>query len=61
VAETTRRAREEAEASTMLWFRTIVEALRKSPARMNVGGLIPHERILDSVRLFADRVIPRLG
>jgi alkanesulfonate monooxygenase SsuD/methylene tetrahydromethanopterin reductase-like flavin-dependent oxidoreductase (luciferase family) len=107
VAETTRRAREEAEASTMLWFRTIIEALKKSPTRrelvdrlsaltyqdvlaelaiygtveevterlqglrealgfsslsawMNVGGLIPHARVLNSMRLFADRVRPRL-
>jgi alkanesulfonate monooxygenase SsuD/methylene tetrahydromethanopterin reductase-like flavin-dependent oxidoreductase (luciferase family) len=27
---------------------------------MNVGGLIPHERVLGSMRLFAERVIPRL-
>jgi alkanesulfonate monooxygenase SsuD/methylene tetrahydromethanopterin reductase-like flavin-dependent oxidoreductase (luciferase family) len=27
---------------------------------MNVGGLIPHERILGSMRLFAERVIPHL-
>ena len=28
---------------------------------MNVGGRIPHERVLGSMRLFAERVIPRLG
>jgi alkanesulfonate monooxygenase SsuD/methylene tetrahydromethanopterin reductase-like flavin-dependent oxidoreductase (luciferase family) len=28
---------------------------------MNVGGRIPHERVLDSMRLFAERVIPRLA
>jgi len=108
VAETTRRARDEAEASTMLWFRTIAEALKKSPARqelvarlaaltyedvlaelaiygtveevterlqalrealgfsslsawMNVGGHIPHARVLNSMRLFADRVMPQLA
>jgi len=27
---------------------------------MNVGGHIPHERVLSSMRLFADRVMPRL-
>jgi alkanesulfonate monooxygenase SsuD/methylene tetrahydromethanopterin reductase-like flavin-dependent oxidoreductase (luciferase family) len=27
---------------------------------MNVGGLIPHERVLASMRLFAERVAPRL-
>ena len=29
-------------------------------AWMNAGGQIPHERVLNSMRLFADRVIPRL-
>jgi alkanesulfonate monooxygenase SsuD/methylene tetrahydromethanopterin reductase-like flavin-dependent oxidoreductase (luciferase family) len=108
VADTDRRAREEAEASTMHFFRTIAAALaaggtkREDAARlgrltyaeiqrelvvygspeavadrllelrealgysalsvwMNVGGLIPHERVLSSMRLFAARVIPRLG
>ena len=28
---------------------------------MNVGGRIPHERMLGSMRLFAERVMPRLG
>lgn len=28
---------------------------------MNVGGLIPHERVLGSMRRFAERVIPRLS
>lgn len=28
---------------------------------MNVGSLIPHERVLASMRLFAERVMPRLG
>jgi alkanesulfonate monooxygenase SsuD/methylene tetrahydromethanopterin reductase-like flavin-dependent oxidoreductase (luciferase family) len=100
------RAREEAEASTMHFFRSIAEALSRGPrgeeaARlgrmtydeileelvvygspdavtkrllelrealgysslsvwMNVGGRIPHERVLASMRLFAERVIPRL-
>ena len=107
VADTERRAREEAEASTMHFFRTIAEALGKGGTRreeaaklgrmsfeeilrelvvygtpesiterllelreslgystlsvwMNVGGRIPHERMLASMRLFAERVIPRL-
>jgi alkanesulfonate monooxygenase SsuD/methylene tetrahydromethanopterin reductase-like flavin-dependent oxidoreductase (luciferase family) len=108
VADTERRACEEAEASTMHFFRTIAEALAKSETRredaarlgrmrydevlqelavygtpesvtdrllelrealgystlsvwMNVGSLIPHERVLSSMRLFAERVIPRLA
>jgi alkanesulfonate monooxygenase SsuD/methylene tetrahydromethanopterin reductase-like flavin-dependent oxidoreductase (luciferase family) len=108
VADTERRAREEAEASTMHFFRTIAEALGKGGTRreeaaklgrmsfdeilqelvvygtpesvterllelreslgyttlsvwMNVGGRIPHERVLASMRLFAERVIPRLS
>jgi alkanesulfonate monooxygenase SsuD/methylene tetrahydromethanopterin reductase-like flavin-dependent oxidoreductase (luciferase family) len=108
VADTERRAREEAEASTMHFFRVIAEALGKGGTRreeaaklgrlsyeeilqelvvygtpesvtarllelretlgyttlsvwMNVGGRIPHERVLGSMRLFAERVIPRLG
>jgi alkanesulfonate monooxygenase SsuD/methylene tetrahydromethanopterin reductase-like flavin-dependent oxidoreductase (luciferase family) len=28
---------------------------------MNSGGQVPHERVLRSMRLFADRVMPRLG
>ena len=28
---------------------------------MNVGGRIPHERMLASMRLFAERVAPRLA
>jgi len=107
VAETARQAREEPEASTRHWFRSIAEALMQSPTRraeaerlaaatyedilaeqvvygtpeavaerlgalraelgfstlsvwMNVGGLIPHERVLGSMRLFAERVAPRL-
>ena len=107
VADTERRAREEAEPSTMHFFRTIAEALGKGGTRreeaaklgrmsfeeilqelvvygtpesvterllelreslgystlsvwMNVGGRIPHERVLGSMRLFAERVIPRL-
>ena len=107
VADTARRAREEPEASTMHFFRTIAEALakggtgREEAARlgrmsydailgelavygtpeavterllelrealghtvlsvwMNVGGHIPHERMLASMRLFAERVVPRL-
>jgi alkanesulfonate monooxygenase SsuD/methylene tetrahydromethanopterin reductase-like flavin-dependent oxidoreductase (luciferase family) len=101
------RAREEAEASTMHFFRSIAEALgrggtrREEAARlgrmsydeildelvvygspdtvtkrllelrealgysslsvwMNVGGRIPHERVLGSMQLFAERVMPRL-
>jgi alkanesulfonate monooxygenase SsuD/methylene tetrahydromethanopterin reductase-like flavin-dependent oxidoreductase (luciferase family) len=107
LTEDGRRAREEAEASTMHFFRSIAEALgrggtrREEAARlgrmtydeileelvvygspdavtkrllelrealgytslsvwMNVGGRIPHERVLASMRLFAERVIPRL-
>jgi hypothetical protein len=29
-------------------------------AWMNRGGKIPHEQVLTSMRLFAERVIPRL-
>ena len=29
-------------------------------AWMNVGGQIPHQRVVNSMRLFAERVIPRL-
>jgi alkanesulfonate monooxygenase SsuD/methylene tetrahydromethanopterin reductase-like flavin-dependent oxidoreductase (luciferase family) len=108
VADTERRAHEEAEASTMHFFRTIALALGKGGTRreeaaklgrmtfdeilqelvvygtpesvtarllelreslgystlsvwMNVGGRIPHERMLGSMRLFADCVMPRLG
>ena len=108
VAETARQAREEPEASTRHWFRSIAEALMRSPTRradaerlaaasyaeilaeqvvygtpeavaerlralreelgfsslavwMNVGARIPHERVLASMRLFADRVAPRLS
>jgi alkanesulfonate monooxygenase SsuD/methylene tetrahydromethanopterin reductase-like flavin-dependent oxidoreductase (luciferase family) len=115
VAETPRRAREEAEASTMHFFRSISKALKKSDGAtvqttearaaranrlseiaydevlneyavvgspeevvdrlsalreemgfstistwMNPGGLIPNERVLKSMRLFAERVAPRL-
>jgi len=116
VAETERQAREEPEASTMHFFRTISEALKKSDgstarpdeafsaraerlaeityadvlreqavygtpeavadrllelrealgfsslsAWMNAGGQIPHARVLKSMRLFAERVAPRLS
>ena len=108
VADTARRAREEPEASTMHFFRTIGQALLESSTRsedaqrlvrisydevlddlavygtpeavadrllelrealgysslsvwMNTGGQVPHERVLASMRLFADRVIPRLA
>jgi len=108
VAASSRRAREEPEASTMHFFRVIAEALGKGGTRreeaaklgrlsyeeilqelvvygtpesvtarllelretlgyttlsvwMNVGGRIPHERVLGSMRLFAERVIPRLS
>jgi alkanesulfonate monooxygenase SsuD/methylene tetrahydromethanopterin reductase-like flavin-dependent oxidoreductase (luciferase family) len=107
VAETDRRARDEAQASTVHFFRAIAEALAKGPRKddaaklrrmsyddileelaiygspasvtarlnelrealgystlavwMNVGGRIPHERVLDSMRLFAERVVPRLA
>jgi alkanesulfonate monooxygenase SsuD/methylene tetrahydromethanopterin reductase-like flavin-dependent oxidoreductase (luciferase family) len=107
VGETMRQAREEAEVSTMHFFRIIAEALaaggtqREEAARlgrlgydeilaelavygtaesvterllalreslgystlsvwMNVGGQIPHERVLGSMRRFAERVAPRL-
>jgi alkanesulfonate monooxygenase SsuD/methylene tetrahydromethanopterin reductase-like flavin-dependent oxidoreductase (luciferase family) len=107
LTEDGRRAGEEAEASTMHFFRSIAEALgrggtrREEAARlgrmtydeileelvvygspdavtkrllelrealgytslsvwMNVGGRIPHERVLASMRFFAERVIPRL-
>jgi alkanesulfonate monooxygenase SsuD/methylene tetrahydromethanopterin reductase-like flavin-dependent oxidoreductase (luciferase family) len=107
VAETARQAREEPEKSTMHWFRSIAEALKRSPTQreqaerlarvsydeivteqvvygtpeavaerlgalraelgfsslsawMNVGARIPHERVLGSMRLFAERVAPRL-
>ena len=107
VAETDRRARDEAEASTLHFFRSIAEALarggtqREEAARlgrlsygeiledlavygapesvserllelrealgystlsvwMNAGARIPHERVLGSMRLFAERVVPRL-
>jgi len=108
VAATDRQAREEAEASTMHFFRAISEALKKSETRrataerlgqityadvlreqaiygspesvadrllalreelrfsslsawMNCGSQIPHERVLTSMRLFAERVAPRLA
>jgi alkanesulfonate monooxygenase SsuD/methylene tetrahydromethanopterin reductase-like flavin-dependent oxidoreductase (luciferase family) len=107
VADTERQAREEPEASTMHFFRSIAEALakggtqREDAARlgrmsydeileelvvygtagsvserllmlaealghttlsvwMNVGGRIPHERVLASMRRFVERVVPRL-
>jgi alkanesulfonate monooxygenase SsuD/methylene tetrahydromethanopterin reductase-like flavin-dependent oxidoreductase (luciferase family) len=115
VAETARQAREEPEASTMGFFRSISSALRKSEGAaaptaearaaranrlaeitydeilsdyavfgtpesvadrllelreqlgfstlstwMNPGGQIPDERVLKSMRLFAERVAPRL-
>ena len=108
VAATERQAREEAEASTMHFFRTISEALKKLETRrataerlgeisyedvlreqaiygspesvgdrllalreelrfaslsawMNCGSQIPHQRVLTSMRLFAERVAPRLA
>lgn len=110
VADTTARARAEAEASTMHWFRAIARALQQPGATnrtadaerlsrityddvlaelavygepeevadrlaairedlgfaslsawMNVGAQIPHARVLHSMRLFIDRVVPRLG
>ncbi len=106
VAATDARARDEARASTVHFFRSIAEALAKGPRKeeaaklgsmsydeilgeltiygspesvierllalrealgystlavwMNVGGRIPHERVLGSMRLFAERVVPRL-
>jgi alkanesulfonate monooxygenase SsuD/methylene tetrahydromethanopterin reductase-like flavin-dependent oxidoreductase (luciferase family) len=106
VADTEARAREETEASTMHFFRSIGEALLQGPRRdvgerlrrmtyadvldefaiygtadsvtdrllalresldytmlavwMNVGGCVPHERVLRSMRLFSERVMPRL-
>jgi len=116
VAETARQAREEPEASTMGFFRSISKALKKSDGAtaqtaqarearstrlaeisydevledyavfgtpgavaerlmalretmgfstlsmwMNPGGTIPNERILKSMRLFVERVAPRLA
>jgi alkanesulfonate monooxygenase SsuD/methylene tetrahydromethanopterin reductase-like flavin-dependent oxidoreductase (luciferase family) len=108
VADSARRAREEPEASTMFFYRSIAEALarggtnREEAARlgrlsydeildelavygtpeavtdrllelretlgfstlsvwMNVGGRIPHEHTMTSMRLFAERVAPRLS
>ncbi|PYN60827.1 MAG: hypothetical protein DMD92_05905 [Candidatus Rokuibacteriota bacterium] len=108
VAESARRAREEPEASTMHFFRTIGQALLSSSTRsedaerlirisydevledltvygtpeavadrllelrealgystlsvwMNTGGQVPHERVLAAMRLFAERVVPRLA
>jgi len=116
VADTARAARDEPEGSTMHFYRTISEALRKRDgagfqttearavkadrlsditydevlreqaifgtpeavvdrllalreevgftslsAWMNPGGQIPHERVLTSMRLFLERVAPRLS
>src|SRR3989449_4660520 len=116
VAETARQAREEPEASTMGFFRSISTALKKSDGAtvqtaearearanrlaeisyneilgeyavfgtpeavadrllalreemgfstlstwMNPGGQIPNQRVLKSMRLFAERVAPRLA
>lgn len=110
VAAAARQARDEPEASTMHWFRSIAEALKRSTtpqaraqaerlaavsydeilgeqvvygtpeavadrlrmlreelgfvslsAWMNVGGGIPHARVLASMRLFAERVAPRFA
>jgi alkanesulfonate monooxygenase SsuD/methylene tetrahydromethanopterin reductase-like flavin-dependent oxidoreductase (luciferase family) len=110
LARTAREAREEPEASTMHWFRSIAESLSHSTtpqareqaqrlatvsydeilreqvvygtpdavlerlgalrealgftsllAWMNVGGQIPHARVLASMRLFAERVAPGLA
>jgi alkanesulfonate monooxygenase SsuD/methylene tetrahydromethanopterin reductase-like flavin-dependent oxidoreductase (luciferase family) len=106
VTESMRRARDETEASTTHFFRSIAQALAQGPRKddaarlrsmtfdmiledlaiygtpdsvtdrllelrdaigysalavwMNVGGRIPHERVLGSMRLFAERVMPRL-
>ena len=106
VAETETQAREDTEASTMHFFRTIGEALLQGPRKeagerlrrltyaevlqefavygtadtvterllqleetlgysmlaiwMNVGAGVPHERVMRSMRLFAERVMPRL-
>ena len=106
VAETETQAREETEASTMHFFRSIGEALMSGPRReagerlrrmtyaevldefavygtpesvtarllelrealgytmlaawMNVGGRVPHDRVMRSMRLFAERVMPEL-
>jgi alkanesulfonate monooxygenase SsuD/methylene tetrahydromethanopterin reductase-like flavin-dependent oxidoreductase (luciferase family) len=109
VADTETRARAEAKASTMHFFRTIADQLARGGTEreaeaarlgrltydeiqnelvvygtaeavagrlqqlredlgysvlsvwMNVGGLVPHERVLGSMRRFAERVIPRLS
>ena len=107
LSDSERRARDEAEASTLHFFRSIGEALAKNGTRredgarlarmsyeeilrelvvygtaesvaerllelrealgystlsvwMNVGSRIPHERVLGSMRRFAEHVIPRL-
>ena len=109
VADSARRARDEPEASTMHFFRTVAEALAQGGTHredraeqlkrlsydeilkelvvygtpeavterllelretlgystlsvwMNVGSHLPHQRVLASMRLFADRVVPRLA
>jgi len=107
VADTARGAREDTEASTMHFYRSVGTALLEGPRRevgerfrrmsfdeaskdfgisgtpelvterllefreaigytklavwMNVGSRVPHERVLASMRLFAERVAPRLA
>jgi alkanesulfonate monooxygenase SsuD/methylene tetrahydromethanopterin reductase-like flavin-dependent oxidoreductase (luciferase family) len=109
LADDARQAREEPEASTMHFFRTIAEALAKGGTNregrgarlgemsydeildelviygtpeevadrllelrealgystlsvwMNTGGQIPHDRVMRSMRLFTERVMPRLS
>ena len=107
VADTARGAREDTEASTMHFYRSVGTALLAGPRRevgerfrrmsfdeaskdfgvsgppelvterllefreaigytklavwMNVGSRVPHERVLASMRLFAERVAPRLA
>ena len=107
VAETTRRAREDTEPSTMHFFRSVGQALLEGPRQavgerlrrmsfdeasrefaiygspelvterllelreaigytklavwMNVGAQLPPQRVLASMRLFVERVAPRLA
>jgi alkanesulfonate monooxygenase SsuD/methylene tetrahydromethanopterin reductase-like flavin-dependent oxidoreductase (luciferase family) len=107
VADTTRRAREETEASTLHFFHSVGQALLEGPRQatgkrlrdlsfeeasrefaiygsadlvadrllelreaigytklavwMNVGALVPPEKVRTSMRLFVERVAPRLG
>ena len=50
----------EAVADTLLALREAIGFTTLS-AWMNMGGHIPHARVLRSMRLFAERVVPRLA